>query len=110
MKRLYGNTLRKDAGVTKTFKNATESAKTHWNERRKSFTTTSSNDDQDKKDKDKGTRFGLEEVKDKISRKSREVQGTVEKVLEETEKALEEFLGKSKFSLSTLSLSLFPSI
>ncbi|GAA5857285.1 hypothetical protein JCM5353_004639 [Sporobolomyces roseus] len=95
MKRLYGNTLRKDAGVTKTFKNATESAKTHWNERRKSFTTTSSNDDQDKKDKDKGTRFGLEEVKDKISRKSREVQGTVEKVLEETEKALEEFLGKT---------------
>ena len=99
MQRLYGNTLRKDAGVTKTLRNATESAKTQW--RRKSFTSSTSNPDNSDK-KGGGGRFFVDEVKEKISKKSREVQGTVEKVLEETEKALEEFLGKSKKSFPHL--------
>lgn len=67
MKRLYGNTLRKDAGVTKTLRNATKS-----HQGRKP-----------------------PKVFERISKNVKEVQGTVEKVFEETEKALEEFLNKT---------------
>ncbi|GAA5943073.1 phosphatidylethanolamine N-methyltransferase [Sporobolomyces koalae] len=68
MQRLYGNTLRKDAGVTKTLRNATKNQKPP-----KVFV----------------------DVAGRISKNVKEVQGTVEKVLEETADALEEFLGKT---------------
>ncbi|GAA5966197.1 hypothetical protein JCM3765_006085 [Sporobolomyces pararoseus] len=74
MKRLYGNTLRKDAGVTKTFKNATQA---HQSRSRK------------------GSQSTHEVLISKLSNQVKEVQGTVEKVFEETEKALEEFLNKT---------------
>ncbi|GAA6044275.1 hypothetical protein JCM8097_002105 [Rhodosporidiobolus ruineniae] len=73
MQRLYGNTLRKDAGVTKTLRNAV---------RRVSLSH-----------KDSAT--GHAEILDRLSRNVREVQGTVEKVLEETAEAVEEFLTRS---------------
>ncbi|GAA5846665.1 hypothetical protein JCM9279_003401 [Rhodotorula babjevae] len=75
MQRLYGNTLRKDAGVTKTLRNAVRRVSEH----RKG-------DDASK------TRQDLLE---RISKNVREVQGTVEKVFEETADAVEEFLSKS---------------
>ncbi|KAK4053652.1 phosphatidylethanolamine N-methyltransferase [Microbotryomycetes sp. JL221] len=62
MKKLYGNTLRKDAGVTKTIRNVA-ARNAHV--------------------------FGG------VSRSVKEVQGTFEKVLEETADAVEEFLNKS---------------
>ncbi|BGP43345.1 phosphatidylethanolamine N-methyltransferase [Rhodotorula kratochvilovae] len=75
MQRLYGATLRKDAGVTKTLRNAVRRVSEH----RKA-------DDAHRTRKD---------IIDRISKNVREVQGTVEKVLEETADAVEEFLSKS---------------
>ncbi|GAA5923256.1 hypothetical protein JCM3775_007484 [Rhodotorula graminis] len=75
MQRLYGNTLRKDAGVTKTLRNAVRRVSEH----RKG-------DDAHKTRQD---------LLDRISKNVREVQGTVEKVFEETADAVEEFLSKS---------------
>ncbi|GAA5937887.1 hypothetical protein JCM1841_003868 [Sporobolomyces salmonicolor] len=65
MQRLYGNTLRKDAGVTKTLRNVAKRNAHVLN------------------------------VAGRISKNVKEVQGTVEKVLEETAEAVEEFLSKS---------------
>ncbi|GAA5997036.1 hypothetical protein JCM5350_002714 [Sporobolomyces pararoseus] len=77
MKRLYGNTLRKDAGVTKTFKNAT-----------------SSSGHRSRNSNRKGSQS--QALIEKLSKNVKEVQGTVEKVFEETEKALEDFLNKTR--------------
>ncbi|GAA6062939.1 hypothetical protein JCM10212_005952 [Sporobolomyces blumeae] len=66
MQRLYGNTLRKDAGVTKTLRNVAKRNAPH-----------------------------VLDVAGRISKNVKEVQGTVEKVLEETADAVEEFLSKS---------------
>ncbi|GAA6046822.1 hypothetical protein JCM3770_005660 [Rhodotorula araucariae] len=76
MQRLYGNTLRKDAGVTKTLRNAVRRVSTH------------------RKAADDAPRT-RQDLIDRISKNVREVQGTVEKVLEETADAVEEFLSKS---------------
>lgn len=64
MQRLYGNTLRKDAGVTKTLRNVA-ARNAH--------------------------------VLGGVTRGVKEVQGTFEKVLEETAEAVEEFLNKCEF-------------
>ncbi|GAA6018038.1 hypothetical protein JCM11491_000043 [Sporobolomyces phaffii] len=84
MQRLYGNTVRKDAGVTKTLRNArlrsgSNAAPTHPD-----LAKTSS----------QGPKV-FEKVAGRISKNVKEVQGTVEKVLDETKDALEEFLGKT---------------
>ncbi|TKA54854.1 hypothetical protein B0A53_02663 [Rhodotorula sp. CCFEE 5036] len=75
MQRLYGNTLRKDAGVTKTLRNAV---------RRASHTDGRAGSGKVRKD-----------LIERISKNVREVQGTVEKVFEETADAVEEFINKS---------------
>ncbi|GAA6020363.1 hypothetical protein JCM10207_002082 [Rhodosporidiobolus poonsookiae] len=79
MQRLYGNTLRKDAGVTKTLRNAVRRVSTS---------------------RPNGARTGSDktrvELLDRLAQNVREVQGTVEKVFEETAEAVEEFLNKSK--------------
>lgn len=74
MQRLYGNTLRKDAGVTKTLRNAV---------RRASHTDGRAGSGKVRKD-----------LIERISKNVREVQGTVEKVFEETADAVEEFINK----------------
>lgn len=65
MQKLYGNTLRKDAGVTKTLRNVA-ARNAH--------------------------------VLGGVTRGVKEVQGTFEKVLEETAEAVEEFLNKCELS------------
>lgn len=77
MQRLYGNTLRKDAGVTKTLRNAV---------RRASHTDGRAGSGKVRKD-----------LIERISKNVREVQGTVEKVFEETADAVEEFINKCEF-------------
>ncbi|GAA6002774.1 phosphatidylethanolamine N-methyltransferase [Rhodotorula paludigena] len=76
MQRLYGNTLRKDAGVTKTLRNAVRRVSTHQHDA-------------------SAAAKSRQDLIDRISKNVREVQGTVEKVLEETADAVEEFLSKS---------------
>ncbi|GJN93924.1 hypothetical protein Rhopal_006983-T1 [Rhodotorula paludigena] len=75
MQRLYGNTLRKDAGVTKTLRNAVRRVSTHQHDA-------------------SAAAKSRQDLIDRISKNVREVQGTVEKVLEETADAVEEFLSK----------------
>ncbi|GAA6017973.1 hypothetical protein JCM8202_006219 [Rhodotorula sphaerocarpa] len=75
MQRLYGNSLRKDAGVTKTLRNAV---------RRASLS-----------DGPAGVYKSRKDLIDRISKNVREVQGTVEKVFEETADAVEDFISKS---------------
>ncbi|POY72897.1 hypothetical protein BMF94_4058 [Rhodotorula taiwanensis] len=76
MQRLYGNSLRKDAGVTKTLRNAVRRAS-------------------------EGDGLGgssnktRKDLIERISKNVRVVQGTVEKVFEETADAVEEFINKS---------------
>lgn len=89
MQRLYGNTLRKDAGVTKTLRNAVRRVSEH----RKG-------DDAHKTRQD---------LLDRISKNVREVQGTVEKVFEETADAVEEFLSKCACLSRRLTKWLVPS-
>lgn len=75
MQRLYGNSLRKDAGVTKTLRNAVRRAS-------------------------EGDGLGgssnktRKDLIERISKNVREVQGTVEKVFEETADAVEDFINK----------------
>ncbi|BGP19913.1 hypothetical protein JCM10213_008612 [Rhodosporidiobolus nylandii] len=73
MQRLYGPSLRKDAGVTKTLRNAA---------RRMSVSQ-----------KDKHSKHS--EIFNRLSQNVREVQGTVEKVFEDTAEAVEEFLKRA---------------
>ncbi|GAA5917984.1 hypothetical protein JCM6882_004881 [Rhodosporidiobolus microsporus] len=73
MQRLYGNALRKDAGVTKTLRNAI---------RRVSVSRHHKAADR-------------VDLLDRLTKNVREVQGTVEKVFEETAEAVEEFLSRS---------------
>ncbi|BGP03328.1 Phosphatidylethanolamine N-methyltransferase [Rhodotorula toruloides] len=72
MRRLYGNTLRKDAGVTKTIRSAIRRVSTH----------------------ETAAKTGKDFI-ERLQKNVREVQGTVEKVFEETADAVEEFLNKS---------------
>ncbi|GAA5840346.1 hypothetical protein JCM11251_006701 [Rhodosporidiobolus azoricus] len=74
MQRLYGNALRKDAGVTKTLRNAMRRVSVSRNQSKST----------DRVD-----------ILDRLSRNIREVQGTVEKVYEETAEAVEDFLSRS---------------
>ncbi|GAA5989778.1 hypothetical protein JCM10908_002316 [Rhodotorula pacifica] len=76
MQRLYGNTLRKDAGVTKTLRNAVRRASSNADGR-------------------PGSGKVRKDIIERISKNVREVQGTVEKVFEETADAVEEFINKS---------------
>lgn len=71
MRRLYGNTLRKDAGVTKTIRSAIRRVSTH----------------------ETAAKTGKDFI-ERLQKNVREVQGTVEKVFEETADAVEEFLNK----------------
>lgn len=94
MRRLYGNAVRKDAGVTKTLRNA----------RRRSSSSglhhVAALDNNDKTTSGKTRPHHVfDKVKGTISKNVKEVQGTVEKVLEETADALEEFLSKSECSI-----------
>lgn len=79
MQRLYGNSLRKDAGVTKTLRNAV---------RRASLS-----------DGPAGVYKSRKDLIDRISKNVREVQGTVEKVFEETADAVEDFISKCESRL-----------
>jgi phosphatidylethanolamine N-methyltransferase len=88
MQKLYGDTLRKgqDGGLTKTLRNATKNHR---------LSVSSGSDDKTTKRKRNPPQV-LINVADRITKNVKEVQGTVEKVLEETADALEEFLGKSE--------------
>ena len=88
MQRLYGNTLRKDAGVTKTLRNAVRRA-SHTDGRAGSGTV-------------------RKDLIERISKNVREVQGTVEKVFEETADAVEEFINKCDFPPFTRTTKLEP--
>jgi phosphatidylethanolamine N-methyltransferase len=77
MRRLYGDSLRKDAGVTQTLRNVARNAA-----RRVSMSTP----------KDK---LASREILERLSKNAREVQGSVEKVFEETAEAVEEFLTRT---------------
>ena len=82
MRKLYGDSLRKDAGFVKVIKNAASKNAKMWESR------------------------ADKHVPSELKRVVTEVKGTFDKVLEETEKAVEEFIAKCTFPVASVSLLL----